>query len=142
MGLSGRRNARHACPAWRRNGMKMLECVRNALVIAPHPDDEVLGCGGTIARLTSGGAQVHVAIVTRAGPDRFDPELADTGVAEARAAHACLGVADPHFLKFPAAGLDRVAHANTPTTFFDLVSAMLSATFFCPLNLHLPLNTY
>src|SRR3546814_3911701 len=65
MGLSGRRNARHACPAWRRNGMKMLECVRNALVIAPHPDDEVLGCGGTIARLTSGGAQVHVAIVTR-----------------------------------------------------------------------------
>src|SRR3546814_12122240 len=93
MGLSGRRNARHACPAWRRNGMKMLECVRNALVIAPHPDDEVLGCGGTIARLTSGGAQVHVAIVTRAGPDRFDPALADTAVAEARAAHPSLGVA-------------------------------------------------
>src|SRR3546814_13003044 len=91
MGLSGRRNARHACPAWRRNGMKMLECVRNALVIAPHPDDEVLGCGGTIARLTGGGAQVHVAIVPRAGADRFDPELADTGVAEARAAHACMG---------------------------------------------------
>src|SRR3546814_9402786 len=107
MGLSGRLNARHACPAGRRNGMRMLECVRNALVIAPHPDDEVLGCGGTIARLTGGGAQVHVAIVTRAGADRFDPELADTGVAEARAAHACLGVADTHFLKFPAAGLDR-----------------------------------
>src|SRR3546814_13841143 len=108
--------------------MKMLECVRNALVIAPHPDDEVLGCGGTIARLTSGGAQVHVAIVTRAGPDRFDPELADTGVAEARAAHACLGVADRHFLKFPDAGLDRVATAAMKPAFCVLVPAFFLYT--------------
>lgn len=34
------------------------------LVIAPHPDDEVLGVGGTMARLSDAGAEVHVAIVT------------------------------------------------------------------------------
>lgn len=33
------------------------------LVIAAHPDDEVLGCGGTIARSTQQGRQVHVAIL-------------------------------------------------------------------------------
>src|SRR3546814_5353576 len=71
-------------------------------------------------------------IVTRAVPDRFDPELADTGVAEARAAHACLGVADTHFLKFPAAGLDRVAHADMNAAFCDLVATLRPDTMFVP----------
>lgn len=35
----------------------------NVLVVAAHPDDEVLGCGGTIARLSAEGHQVHVAIL-------------------------------------------------------------------------------
>lgn len=33
------------------------------LVIAAHPDDEVLGCGGTIARLARQGHEVHVLIL-------------------------------------------------------------------------------
>lgn len=33
------------------------------LVIAAHPDDEVLGCGGTMARLAAAGCEVHVAIL-------------------------------------------------------------------------------
>jgi LmbE family N-acetylglucosaminyl deacetylase len=33
------------------------------LVIAAHPDDEVLGCGGTIARLAQEGHQVYIAIL-------------------------------------------------------------------------------
>ena len=33
------------------------------LVLAAHPDDEVLGCGGTIARLAEEGHEVHVAIL-------------------------------------------------------------------------------
>ena len=37
-------------------------------VIAPHPDDEVLGCGGTIARLAAAGRQVDVVTVTRGQP--------------------------------------------------------------------------
>ena len=36
------------------------------LVIAPHPDDEVLGCGGTIKKHTNKGDEVHLCIVTRA----------------------------------------------------------------------------
>lgn len=33
------------------------------LVIAAHPDDEVLGCGGTMARLAREGHEVHIAIL-------------------------------------------------------------------------------
>lgn len=34
------------------------------LVVAPHPDDETLGAGGTIARLTTAGIEVNVLAVT------------------------------------------------------------------------------
>lgn len=35
-----------------------------AMVIAPHPDDETIGPGGTIARLAAEGVEVHVLCVT------------------------------------------------------------------------------
>lgn len=39
----------------------------NVLVIAAHPDDEVLGAGGLIHKLTAGGAKVSTAIVCPGG---------------------------------------------------------------------------
>lgn len=41
-----------------------LATIGNALVIAPHPDDESLGCGGTIALLRERGFVVHVLFVS------------------------------------------------------------------------------
>lgn len=41
-----------------------------ALVIAAHPDDEVLGCGATIARLTDEGWAVHVGILAEGATSR------------------------------------------------------------------------
>ncbi|MGH3814367.1 MAG: PIG-L deacetylase family protein [Pseudonocardiaceae bacterium] len=42
---------------------------QQVLVVAAHPDDETLGCGGTIARLVADGVSVHVLAVTvRAAP--------------------------------------------------------------------------
>jgi len=35
----------------------------SALVIAAHPDDEVLGCGGTIAKFAASGTPVHLAFL-------------------------------------------------------------------------------
>ena len=34
------------------------------LIIAPHPDDEVLGCGGLISRVKAEGGKVHVLCFT------------------------------------------------------------------------------
>ena len=36
---------------------------RPVLVVAAHPDDEILGCGATMARLAGEGQHVHIAIV-------------------------------------------------------------------------------
>ena len=78
------------------------------LVVAPHPDDEVLGCGGSIARHVASGDEVHVLVATRGLPELYS----DEGVAhvreEARRAHAKLGVTQTHFRDFPAPALDTV----------------------------------
>lgn len=112
--------------------MSALENVRRALVIAPHPDDEILGCGGTIARLCAAGVEVHVAIVTRGKPPRFDAAHVRRVEEEARAAHDFLGVARSHFLDFPAAGLDQVSHAEINGGIGRLVQEIDPDTLFLP----------
>lgn len=68
------------------------------LLIAAHPDDEVLGAGGTLARHVDDGDGVHLAFVAEGESSR--PEQA-SGVAPrkdaARAAAATLGCAAPVF---------------------------------------------
>ena len=44
----------------------------NVLVIAAHPDDEVLGCGGTMARLAQEGHDVHIIILGEGITSRFN----------------------------------------------------------------------
>lgn len=110
----------------------MLNSIKRALVIAPHPDDEVLGCGGAMMRLAEAGAEVHVVIMTRAGIDRFGPDAADAIRREALAAHAVLRVAGTHFLDLPAAALDTVAHADVNAALCALVTRIAPDTMFVP----------
>jgi LmbE family N-acetylglucosaminyl deacetylase len=54
------------------------------LVVAAHPDDEVLGCGGTIARLAKEGHDVYIAILGEGITSRYERrEQADRGMVEA-----------------------------------------------------------
>ncbi|QAY78042.1 PIG-L deacetylase family protein [Sphingosinicella sp. BN140058] len=88
--------------------MNALDGWRRIAIVAPHPDDEVLGCGGTMARLAKAGAEVHVVIVTKGYSPRFPEEMVSTVRDEARRAHEALGVARTHHLDLPAAELDQV----------------------------------
>lgn len=76
------------------------------LVLAPHPDDETLGCGGTIIQARRRGARVHVAFVTDGAashPGAAVAGLEQTRRQEALAACAALGVdaANVSFMDFP-----------------------------------------
>jgi len=89
--------------------------MKNALVIAAHPDDEVLGCGGTIARMADEGWSVSVLILaegatsrdrSRNRPDRAD-EVSALAECAARAARI-LGARDVELADFPDNRMDGV----------------------------------
>lgn len=81
----------------------------NVLVIAPHPDDEILGVGGTIAKRAMNGDNVYVCVVTKAGEPLFKDKLVEQGREECRKADHYLGVKETFFLDFPAVRLEEVA---------------------------------
>lgn len=87
------------------------------LVVAPHMDDAVLACGGTLAQLPH-KANWHVAYATdgMGSPepiipwrDRISPDLGAVRRAEAREAMSCLGIPETnlHFLNLPDGRLRR-----------------------------------
>ncbi|WP_299917209.1 PIG-L deacetylase family protein [uncultured Roseobacter sp.] len=102
------------------------------LVIAPHPDDEVLGAGGTIARFAGEGREVHIGIVTSGQPPKFDAEQIRTVKAEAAAAHELLGVTKTHWLDFPAAALAEEPHGALNAGLGKLVREVAPALILAP----------
>ena len=49
-----------------------MMCSKKVLVIAAHPDDEVLGCGGTIAKWAREGTEVYIAILGEGITSRYN----------------------------------------------------------------------
>lgn len=85
---------------------------KKVLIIAPHCDDEILGCGATMARFQKEGVPTYVAIVTNGhigAPELFKKEGTERVRAEARQAHQFLGVEKTYFLDFPAPRLDSIS---------------------------------
>jgi LmbE family N-acetylglucosaminyl deacetylase len=86
-----------------------LPAFRRVVALAAHPDDESLGCAGTLALLADGGARVTVVFATDGEGTRGSAlEPAETGrlrTAEAREACGLLGVRDVRFLGLPDGGL-------------------------------------
>jgi LmbE family N-acetylglucosaminyl deacetylase len=108
--------------------------ISRALVVAPHADDEVLGCGGTIARLADAGTEVHVAVVTKGKAPRFAADLVEQIRAETVEAHRVLGVARAYFLDFPAAELDTISHTDLNQKLGTLVADVRPETLLIPFN--------
>ncbi|WP_071839970.1 PIG-L deacetylase family protein [Synechococcus sp. KORDI-100] len=87
--------------------------MNQVLVVAAHPDDEVLGCGGTIARHVDSGDQVQVLIVAEGSTSRLQKrdrvQVADELSVLANAAQlagSILGVSGVELLDFPDNRLD------------------------------------
>ena len=72
------------------------------LIVAPHPDDETLGTGGTAAKYASQGHQVTVLIVSGHLPPLYAPDVYERTVEEALKAFTILGVSEHRFLRIPA----------------------------------------
>ena len=84
----------------------------SVLVFAAHPDDEVLGCGGTLAKLADQGSTIHVVfmadgVLSRGANDDVKLELKARQVAARRACNM-LGVKSVSFGDFPDNRMDSI----------------------------------
>jgi N-acetylglucosamine malate deacetylase 1 len=100
-----------------RGGETMSDESKNGavLVVAAHPDDEVLGCGATLARLSRAGHSVHVLLMADGESSRSKIGGADGGDAAvtarreaARRAAEILGCASVTTLAMPDNRMDRL----------------------------------
>jgi LmbE family N-acetylglucosaminyl deacetylase len=90
--------------------------MKKILVVAAHPDDDILGCGGTLNKLKKSGADIHVTFIAEGTTCRYDKcdALTDEMKREilvretsAKAALKILGIGEPTFYNLPCGRLDQ-----------------------------------
>lgn len=92
----------------------MIKSIHRALVIAAHPDDEILGVGGTIPLIINNGGSVDVLVVTDGSSTQYldDSDILERKFDEARSASGIVGARLLSRLNFPDMKLDKVLHVD------------------------------
>ena len=92
------------------------------LCVAPHPDDETLGCGGALLRHAARGDAVHWLIITSMHPaDGFTPARIASRNAEIERVAGAYGFAGVHRAELPTTRLDTLPKSQV----VDAVSAVI-----------------
>jgi len=108
---------------------------KSILILAAHPDDEVLGCGGTIAKLADEGAAVNVAFLADGVFSRVSGQEAKTLQLSSRrsaAQKACdiLGVRSISFGDFPDNQMDTIPLLEITQAVEGLIAKFRPETIF------------
>jgi len=82
------------------------------LVIAPHPDDETIGAGGTIARHVARGDEVFLCVVTQGYSPPWPEDIVETARRQVEAVRKVLGIRQTFFLGFPTVKLNAAPNAE------------------------------
>jgi N-acetylglucosamine malate deacetylase 1 len=106
--------------------------VKKILIIAPHPDDETIGLGGTIAKLSNQGHLVHVLIVSGHLPPIYNIKDYEKTVLEAKNAFKILGVSNFNFLKIPATMIGEIPISELNSKISKVVNEVQPNIVFCP----------
>jgi len=103
----------------------MLGLFNKILVIAAHPDDEVLGVGGTISRLVQLKKQVDVLIFTDGSSTQYfnNDAILEDKFGEAKDANDVLGSNVLPRLDFPDMRLDTIAHVDKNIALGKIISS-------------------
>lgn len=107
------------------NGVKIL-------VIAPHPDDEVLGCGGTIIKHVKEGHEVFLSIVTKAYTPDWSEDFIKNREKEIAGAIKALGIKKTFFLDLPTVKLDTVPQKELNFKIDGIVSQITPDILYIP----------
>jgi LmbE family N-acetylglucosaminyl deacetylase len=102
------------------------------LVIAPHPDDEVVGCGGTIAKHAEKLDEVYLCIVTKGYTPDWSEELLKNRPKEVEKVNKILGIKKTYFLDFPTVKLDTIPQKNLNDSIFEVVTEVKPEIVYMP----------
>ena len=108
---------------------------KNILVLAPHADDEILGCGGTIARYIQQNERVYVSILTNASvgaPEIYDSEMIEKVRSEALLAHKLLGISETFFFDLPAPQLEQHPQYQIASLILKIINDVQPEVLFVP----------
>ena len=103
----------------------------NILVVSPHPDDEILGCGGTLQRLGDEGHSLFWVIFTEMTMEYSNQQkLARKDEIEKICSE--LGFVSKYELGFGASGLDQSALGDLVSSLFSVIREVKPEKVFCP----------
>jgi len=100
------------------------------LIIAAHPDDEILGCGGTAALHSREGTEVHSVILCEGESLRYSNEKIGQ-YEQAKNAAKYLNVKKVHWLGFRDQHLDQYSLVNIITPLENIVDAFKQSIVYC-----------
>lgn len=93
------------------------------LVIAAHPDDELLGAGATLAGHVDRGDEVHACVLAEGATSRYEDDMVDTLTACAKRAGEVIGFTSLTFDQLPDQRLDAIPLIETTQLVEDLVES-------------------
>lgn len=105
--------------------------MQDIIIVTPHPDDETLGCGGTILKYIDNGANVHWLIVTKAG-DFASKEWKAKREIEIQKISAMYNFKSVYQLGFEAANLDQVADSVLVKEFSEVFQKLKPTVVYVP----------
>lgn len=106
--------------------------MQKILVIAPHPDDEVLGCGGTIKKYAQRGVEISLCVVTVAYTPEWSQGFIYDRPRQIRSAADVLGIKDIHMLGFPTVKLDTLPQKELNEKIAGVIRKVLPDTLYIP----------
>ena len=102
------------------------------LILAPHPDDEVLGCGGTIAKNVGLGHEIYVVIITKAYTPNWSEQFLINRQQEIKAVKTILGIKEYIFLDYPTVKVDTFPQKDLCDKLTDIVNTIKPEILYIP----------
>ena len=106
--------------------------MKRILVIAPHPDDEIIGVGGTMIKEIKAGNEVYVCVVTKGCEPLFSKESVEKVRRESLDCHSKIGVKNTFFFDFPAAMLETVNRYELNEKFIETLKEVNPEEVYIP----------